>query len=216
MNTLYHYVHCPYCVRVRMALGFLNKKFDSKVLPYDDEATPIKLTGTKMLPIWVDEQGHAINESLDIIRKLDDENRITKDFLNDPKQVEWIEGWLNLLGSNVHNLAMPYWIWTKEFTPSARDYFESKKSKKRGPFYLLAQKREAFEEALHKDLKRLEGELSPWFLGQNFTLADIMLASHLWGLYVVPEFRFSDKLHAYLQSVKRACKFDYHADFKLN
>lgn len=216
MNTLYHYVHCPYCVRVRMALGFLNKKFDSQVLSYDDEATPIKLTGTKMLPIWVDEQGQAINESLDIIRKIDNENLIPKDFLEDPKQVEWIEGWLNLLGDNVHNLAMPYWVWTKEFTPKAREYFENKKSKKRGPFFLLAQKRESFEGALITDLKRLEAELNPWFLGQNFTLADIMLASHLWGLYVVPEFRFSDKLNAYLQSVKRACKFDYHADFKLN
>ena len=34
---LYHYVHCPFCVRVRLALGFLNIPFESHVIAYDDE-----------------------------------------------------------------------------------------------------------------------------------------------------------------------------------
>jgi glutaredoxin 2 len=199
-----------------MTLGFLGEKYLSKVLPYDDEKTPIDLTGTKMLPIWQRSDGTSMNESLDIIKELDRDNRIQKDFLNDAKKVEWVEGWLNLLGSNVHNLAMPYWVWTPEFNENSRSYFENKKSKKRGPFNQLAQRRAEFEEAIHKDLARLEGELDPWLLGKEFSLADIMLAAHIWGLYVVPEFRFSDKVHAYLQSVKRACRFDYHADFWLN
>ena len=202
MSTLYHYVHCPYCVRVRMTLGFLGEKYLSKVLPYDDEKTPIELTGTKMLPIWQRADGSSMNESLDIIKEVDRDNRIAKGFLNDANKVEWIEGWLNLLGSNVHNLAMPYWVWLPEFNQQSRTYFENKKSKKRGPFNQLAQKRPEFEEAIHKDLARLEKELNPWFLGSEFSLADIMLAAHIWGLYVVPEFRFSDKVHAYLQSVK--------------
>src|SRR5690606_13164676 len=143
--------------------------------------------------------GSAINESLDIINELDEHNKISKDFLKNEKKLEWIEGWLSLLGSNVHNLAMPYWIWTPEFTPNAREYFENKKSKKRGPFNLLAQRRSEFEEKIHSDLKRFENELSPWIFDE-FSLADIMVAAHLWGLYVVPEFHFSDKMHAYLQS----------------
>ena len=213
MATLYHYVHCPYCIRVRMALGYLNINYSSKVLTYDDETTPKSLSGVKMLPIWQRDDGTSLNESLDIISELDVENKIEKSFLSDSKKMEWIEGHLNLLASNVHNLAMPYWVWSAEFSPSARQYFEDKKSKKRGPFKALAKQRSQFEEALHKDLKRLEGELSPWFLGPEFSLADIMLASHLWGMYVVPEFRFSDKIHSYLQTVKRITRFDYHADF---
>ena len=38
---LYHYVHCPFCVRVRMILGFLQLPYQSIVLPYDDEVTPV-------------------------------------------------------------------------------------------------------------------------------------------------------------------------------
>ena len=68
---LYHYVHCPFCVRVRMAAGFLNTSYESIVVPYDDEATPINLTGKKMLPIWVNDKRLAQNESLDIIKNLD-------------------------------------------------------------------------------------------------------------------------------------------------
>src|SRR5690606_24028982 len=117
MNTLYHYVHCPYCVRVRMALGFLNINYTSRVLDYDDEKTPIDLTGTRMLPIWQKANGKNLNESLDIINEIDTDNQIEKSFLSDTTKVEWIESWLNQLGSNLHNLAMPYWVWTPEFTP---------------------------------------------------------------------------------------------------
>ena len=59
---LYHYVHCPFCVRVRMGLGYLGINFESIVLAYDDEKTPVKLTGKKMLPILVSDDGKAHNE----------------------------------------------------------------------------------------------------------------------------------------------------------
>ena len=209
IGTLFHYVHCPFCVRVRMALGFLNKNYESKVLSYDDERTPIDLTGVKMLPIWQGEDGVTLNESLDIIRHLDSKNSLGFT----PELNSTLEPLLNKLGSNVHNLAMPYWMWTPEFSPSAREYFEVKKSKKRGPFNKLVVKRNEFEAALHIDLNELQRDLKPWFQNTEFSLADIMIASHLWGLYVVPEFRFSDQMHSYLQAVKNRCQFDYHLDF---
>tara|TARA_R110000868_G_scaffold104087_9_gene286312 strand:- start:48 stop:632 length:585 start_codon:yes stop_codon:yes gene_type:complete len=192
-----------------MALGFLNKNYDSRVLAYDDEQTPTKLTGIKMLPIWQGKDGTTLNESLDIIRHLDPSNS-----LGFTSELEaQLEPLLNKLGSNVHNLAMPYWMWTPEFTPSAREYFEVKKSKKRGPFNKLVAKRSEFEVPLLSDLCELSKELKPWYQSAEFSLADIMIASHLWGLYIVPEFRFSDQMHSYLQSVKKRCQFDYHLDF---
>lgn len=196
-----------------MALGLLNKSYSSRVIAYDDEQTPINLTGVKMLPIWQRADGTTLNESLDIIAEIDPTNLIPRDILDEPAKRDKVEAWLAKLGPNIHNLAMPYWMWTPEFTPSARQYFEIKKSAKRGPFKLLARKRPQFESALKIDLEALENELSPWFLSDTFSIADIMLASHLWGMYVVPEFRFSDKIHAYLQSVKLKCDFQYHVDF---
>lgn len=196
-----------------MTLAFLDENYRDLVLQYDDESTPLKLTGVKMLPIWQDKSGKAMNESLDIIKHLDKNNKIPA-----LKQIdqEELENWLSTLGSNVHNLAMPYWVWTPEFNESSRSYFEAKKSKKRGPFKELAKNRNHFEEQIIKDLTDFESNLTPWYKSDEFTLADIMVAAHLWGLFVVPEFRFSDKMHSYLMAVKSKTKFDYHAPFWAN
>ena len=50
--------------------GFLRVSYESLVLDYDDEITPTKLTGKKMLPIF-DFGDLVINESIDIIKRLD-------------------------------------------------------------------------------------------------------------------------------------------------
>ena len=196
-----------------MTLAFLDENYRDQVLQYDDESTPLKLTGVKMLPIWQDKSGKAMNESLGIIKHLDKDNRIPALKQADNEE---LENWLSKLGSNVHNLAMPYWVWTPEFKESSRNYFEAKKSKKRGPFKELAKNRNHFEEQIIKDLKYFESNLTPWYKSEEFTLADIMVAAHLWGLFVVPEFRFSDKMHSYLMAVKSKTKFDYHAPFWAN
>ncbi len=213
MNKLYHYIHCPFCVRVRMALGFFQLPYESKVLSYDDEKTPLDLTGVKMLPI-MDIDGHVLNESLEIIKKLDKDNSLHCDLLNDQDQMDFLEDLLNRLGKPIHNLAMPYWIYTKEFNETSRSYFQTKKEKKRGPFNDVAKKKENFLIELSPLLEEVEKSIGPFFLKQkDFGIFDIMIASHLWGLYVVPEFQFSPFLHRYLQMVKKVCQFDYHEDF---
>ncbi len=202
---LYHYVHCPFCVRVRMALGYLNIPYESKVLRYDDEATPISLTGLKMLPI-LQFEGRAMNESLDIIKFLDKENKLK------PSGKD-IGPLLNELGNPIHSLAMPYWIYTPEFDEVSRDYFKKKKEIKRGPFKVLVQKKDDFIQELMTILNKVEDDLHPFYQSESFGLDDILLAAHLWGLYIVPEFQFSEKIHSYLQSVKNICNFNYHQDF---
>lgn len=209
--TLYHYIHCPFCVRVRMALGFLGSTFQSIVLQYDDEKTPVDLTGVKMLPIaTVDTK--TLNESLDIIKLVDEENKLDLDFLDSNDFLE-LEATINFLAKEIHNLAMPYWAITPEFKEPARKYFEDKKSKKRGPFKDLVKKQPELIEELNKKLSELEKKISTFYLNDNFSIKDIILASHIWGMYVVPEFQFSEKIHQYLQRVKAQCNFNYHEDF---
>lgn len=210
MTKLYHYIHCPFCVRVRMSLGYLNESYESIVLDYNDEKTPIDLTGVKMLPILTKGE-FTSNESLVIINYLDNENKLkTNDFIKSDDFINF-EDLLNKLGSDIHNLVMPYWAWSKEFTPEAREYFISKKSKKRGPFNELAQKKDQFLKSLDQTLKTLNlKEFHPY---TEFSIKDIMLASHLWGMYVFPEFQFSVEMHNYLQDIKRLTNFKYHEDF---
>lgn len=210
--VLYHYVHCPFCVRVRMALGFLNVPFKSVVLPYDDEKTPTELIGKKMLPIAVID-GKPLNESLDIIAKLDSENALKiNETLKDP-HYPLFEELLNKLGSDIHSLAMPVWIWTPEFNESSRSYFQRKKEMKRGPFRDLYFKKDYFIQNLKPSFEMLAKDLKPFYRSATLSLYDVMLASHLWGLYVVPEFQFPPEIHTYLQRVKEICHFDYHRDF---
>lgn len=49
--TLYNYDHCPFCVRVRLALGFKNVKHNLVFLANDDVVSPTALVGKKIAPI---------------------------------------------------------------------------------------------------------------------------------------------------------------------
>ena len=108
---------------------------------------------------------------------------------------------------------MPYWIWTPEFDINSRTYFVEKKSQKRGPFYLLIENKEKFLNLLESELSSFEKNLHPFYKSDEMTLTDIILAAHLWGMYIFPEFQFSPNVHSYLQKIKKLCHFDYHADF---
>jgi len=211
MKKLYHYVHCPYCIRVRMGFGLLGIPFESHVLPYNDEQTPLHLTGVKMLPIMVDEMGVAMNESLDILKRIDEKQVLRFDLIA-PK-ADGLESFLDRVASPVHNLCMPYWIWTPEFDSESRSYFENKKSKKRGPFNLLALRKDEFLKQLPPLMEELSSHLSPYYCGSEFSIADIMVAAHLWGLYIFPEYQFPSQIHDYLQDVKKRTHFNYHEDF---
>lgn len=209
---LFHYVHCPFCVRVRLGLGYLNLAYESVVLPYDDEKTPVQLTGVKMLPI-LEKDGKTMNESLDILEVIDSEQKLGIGNLKRDPELKNFELLLNKLGKNVHNLAMPYWIWTPEFNEKSRYYFQTKKEAKRGPFKDLVKNHLVYSHEIQKDLEDLSQELMPYYRSNKLGIRDIMLAAHLWGLYIVPEFQFSSVVHNYLQKIKMECRFNYHEDF---
>lgn len=197
-----------------MTLGLLNLEYTSKVVPYDDESTPTALTGKKMLPILSHNKG-VMNESLDMMAFLDKDNSLKINETIGTPEFKEFEAYLNVLGTDIHSLAMPYWIWTPEFNNDSRNYFQKKKEEKRGPFKDLVKNKANFIAQLETQWRALEDDLNPFYGSDVFTVYDILLASHLWGLYIVPEFQFSPKIHAYLHSVKEKCRFDYHRDFWL-
>ena len=53
LPIVYVYDHCPFCVRVRLALGIKNVKHNVVFLQNDDIPTPTKLIGKKIAPIFV-------------------------------------------------------------------------------------------------------------------------------------------------------------------
>lgn len=210
---LYQYVHCPFCIRVRMVLSYLNITYESIVLPYDDEKTPMDLSNLKMLPI-MEINNKILNESLEIIKLLDTENKLkTKECVSRYAETEKI---LNRLGSDIHSLAMPYFIWTPEFDDNSRKYFQDKKEIKRGPFKKLVQKRKQLESSLLSNLEKTSDIFDKSITKESIDLNDILIASHLWAMYIVPEFQFSEKVHQYLQDIKAVCNFEYHGPYWSN
>lgn len=195
-----------------MGFGFLGTKYESVVTPYDDEMTPIKLTGKKMLPIVEYDDGTTQNESLDLIKRQDTSLKLGWDecALN----LESLNPFLDKIGGHVHNLAMPYWIWTPEFNESSRKYFQTKKEVKRGPFKNLVHNQKSYAALLATLLAtELTPNLKPFYKSDKLTIMDIMIAAHLWGMYVVPEFRFDIQVNEYLQRVKEITHFNYHEDY---
>lgn len=53
LPTVYVYDHCPFCVRVRLALGIKNVKHKINFMANDDVSTPTSLVGKKIAPIFV-------------------------------------------------------------------------------------------------------------------------------------------------------------------
>lgn len=195
-----------------MGLGYFQVPYESKVLAYDNEKLPIELCQNKMLPIIKWDDGSAQNESLTILKKLDSQNELQWELLHQ-KDGKYVQDLILKIGHVVHSLAMPYWCWTPEFDVQSRAYFHAKKEIKRGPMHLLAQKRAEFEKELAPILVEVEEGLNPFFKRDTLTIFDIMIASHLWGLYLVPELQLPSGLHQYLQMIKHLTRFDYHRDF---
>mmetsp|Transcript_27428 Transcript_27428/g.56905 ORF Transcript_27428/g.56905 Transcript_27428/m.56905 type:complete len:315 (+) Transcript_27428:126-1070(+) len=76
LPTVYVYDHCPFCVRVRLALGIKNVKHLLHFLANDDVATPTSLVGKKIAPIFqLPQDDLVMMESLDIIAKIDADPR---------------------------------------------------------------------------------------------------------------------------------------------
>lgn len=212
MIKLYHYSHCPFCVRVRIAFGLLHIPFETILLQYNDEKTPISLIGKKMLPIVVDESGNAMAESLDIISHWDKNNLLQTKAIRADANFTSFEDFLNKMGKIIHSLCMPHWMYTKEFNQESQEYFQKKKELLKGPFLELVKNRDHFENELNPFLKQIEENLKPFYGGNSISLYDVLIASHLWGLYCVPEFQFSPKINSYLQNLKKHSSFNYQSD----
>ncbi|MEM7647410.1 MAG: glutaredoxin 2, partial [Pseudomonadota bacterium] len=174
---LFHYDHCPYCVKARMIFGIKNVPLELETLLNDDEETPISMIGKKMLPILQKEDGSFLPESLDIIKFIDEDPRYGSPVVgpskNDPELIDWLKG----VREYHYGLAMPRWIQMdlEEFkTPAAIQYFTDKKELSIGPFADNMEKTQVFLLIANEHLAKLEKLIvgSRYFWGSELTLDD--------------------------------------------
>lgn len=111
---LYIYDHCPFCVKARMIFGLKNIPVELNVLQNDDEATPTRMIGQKMVPILQKDDSRYLPESMDIVHYVD--NLDGKPLLTG-KRNPAIEEWLRKVNGYVNQLLLP------RFAKSAFDEF---------------------------------------------------------------------------------------------
>lgn len=216
---LYVYDHCPYCVKARMIFGYKNINFKLITLLNDDEETPKKMIGQKMLPILTREDGTHLPESLDIISEID--TKFDPKFVSEETMDKDLETWLSEARTFLYPLAMPRWIKAglDEFkTNEAIAYFTEKKEAYIGPFKEHTQKTNEYLEMAHAHLEKLEILLKnsgDFYLGDRASVNDINLFATLRSLSVVKGITYPKAVLAYMKKQEELTKVPLHIDIAI-
>lgn len=205
---LYHYEHCPYCVRVRMVMGWKGLDVEEEVLANADEQRPNELVGCKMVPILQKDDGSCIKESLDIINYID--QTFGKLLLTDRPQDyddSALARWLGKSSQVIRYLVHPrnIRVFRQDFpTQSDRDYYESKKSQSIGSFDAAFAASAHYMAQLAPLLDELKGLLETWAGAPSY--ADILLFPVLRSITHVKGLRLPAELGAYVEKISRETK----------
>lgn len=200
---LYIYDHCPFCVRSRMIFGLKDVACEIITLPNDDEKTPTRLIGKKMLPVLVTESHDAIGESLDIVKYIDETYGVPVITMSDDSEVEvWMEEATNV----IFPLAIPRWASSdfEEFRQNAaRQYFAQKKEAVFGPFPRLLEQTETMVTEINAKLEILDCLLvRQERVTGHFSLTDIRLFPLLRSLSIVKGIYWPRRVHEWLKDRK--------------
>lgn len=215
---LYVYDHCPYCVKARMIFGFKNMAVEEVTLLNDDEQTPIKMIGQKMLPILQKDDGGFMPESLDIISYID--QNFGEAIVQASREDEVLKTWLQGARDYHYRLAMPRWVIMpiEEFaTPDAVAYFTKKKEQSIGPFKDNLVRTAELVEMANKHLLELEamaGDGTYWW-GENLSLDDFHLFATLRVMTTTKGVEFPPKVAAYANRMAELSKVPLHWDMAI-
>lgn len=195
---LYVYDHCPYCVKARMIFGLKDLPFEMKTLLNDDEATPIRMIGQKMVPILQKEDGSYMPESMDIVQYVDTKFGMP---IVVGKTNPAVAGWIAGTRAYLSKLCYPRWVKAplEEFaTLGAREYFTRKKEASIGVFAEnLAQSAELIAEANAHLLELAPLIASEQAVNVELSEDDIHLFATLRSFSIVRGIEYPAQVNAY-------------------
>ena len=205
---LYIYENCPFCVRARMIFGLKKLNVEKIALQQDDNDTPIKLVGKKSVPIFDNDEGVIMPESLDIVRYVDSHygTPILRDSIR-PEIQQWAD-----------SVAYTYKMYFPRFaklklaehqTPSALRYYIESKTKWLGNFDELYAKTTQFLNQLDEDLAKLESlMLGDESIADVLSMEDILIFPTLRNLTVVKGVKFPPKIQHYVETMAKKADVD--------
>ena len=213
---LYVYDHCPFCVRSRMIFGLKDVACEIITLPNDDEETPTRLIGKKMLPILITERNEAIGESLDIVKYIDETYGFS--VLGVPDNSA-IEAWMEEATKLIYPLAIPRWANSdfEEFRPdAARQYFVNKKEAVFGPFPRLLEQSGIMVNEINAQLEVLELLFAQQERDtQHFSLTDIRLFPLLRSLSIVKGIQWPPQIDAWRREMALRSQVNLNDDIAI-
>jgi glutaredoxin 2 len=217
--SLYVYDHCPFCVRARMIFGLKNIEYNLKFLLNEDEETPIKMIGQKMVPILKREDNSYMSESLDIVYYVDTKYS-PQLIIHKGKYNNQLYQWLDNSGFYVARLAMPRWPRAnfEEFkTQESINYFRNKKEAYMGSFQDHLNKTQEYIAALEPLLDALDKLLYSvkYASADHLTEDDIILFPRLRSLSIVKGINFPNKVITYMQNMSKASNVNLNLDIAI-
>lgn len=227
LPNVYVYDHCPFCVRVRLALGVKNIKHNLVFLGNDDIPTPTALVGKKVAPILqMPGDDMVMGESLDICAYFDtNEERFGPSVIKPASDRKDIKAWQKGLQTTMRCLTRPRYMKTclPEFMQQdGKDAFVKnhqippfeKAEWKTGDMTMEA-KWTKYDEALEKTgdhlptlneaLKELETMIfsDEYCTEGGFSYDDIDLWSRLRSLTLIKGAEFGPKTMAYMKRYEK-------------
>lgn len=209
----YYYPHCPFCQRVQLFLGYKNIPYEAIVLSYHDKKTPQQLCNSETLPIFDFGNGKIINESLHIIREIENFVPHPIGFIG---PVEGLFQWSSMIMTSIpkyFDILLPVLFdHYKEFIdfPEGGTYFKESKEAKRGKTFteLKSEAADIFTTnvlpLLEPIIEKVEDEF--FLMGPTFTVADCVLAADLSGLRLVQNIDVPKEILDYIDRVERRCR----------
>ena len=164
--VLHLYDHCPFCIRVDLALGWAKVNYQRKLYGYGDIEGPKALTGEKVLPVLElnDKQTgekQLLRESLDIIGKLNADGWLEENPLSPRSVDETLKKWesefqpLHQTLTRPRVIKLPPEVAVDFATEADRTYQMNKYTKKGFDYDAAWAKSDETKEAVAKSLNRL-------------------------------------------------------------
>lgn len=209
---LYYYEHCPFSAKVRMALNLKRIDAQRQVLLADDEQTIAKLIGRHQIPVLVTDEGEPMQESLAIVRYLDNLDGAP---LIDEQSSAQLNAWLEPIVPTLQYLGYPRWtrIGLAEFaTPAAYEHFRRKKTETIGDFAEAVANTAAKVREVDEQLARLPEWADLDAERASLRIDDFNLFPILRGFSVVKDLRWPEPVRAYVEDISRRSGVDLFFD----
>lgn len=209
---LYYYEHCPFSAKVRMALNLKRIDAQRQVLLADDEQTVANLIGKHQIPVLVTDDGTPMQESLAIVRYLDNLDGSPQ---IDEQRSAAVNEWLEPIVPTLQYLGYPRWtrIGLAEFaTPAAYEHFRRKKTDTIGDFYAAVANTPAKVREVNGQLAQLPGRVDLDGERPRLRIDDIELFPILRGFSVVKDLQWPAPVRVYVEAMSRRSGVDHFFD----